>query len=182
MNDDITSKYVMFRKKSVMLCVMWAFPCYSLCRWTCVFMKNKGHITAQRKHVCHCANKTGLFYPGTNSWNNYGRWQKMKWKKSEHGHRIAHSVARTTHVPRLYSRPGFDSRPRSLCCVSLPVSYPVSCPILQLYYQIRPKKYFKKSEQRVRHCCVKVYFPADVFPFTRSTCNGSKLTFCLLDE
>ena len=61
MNDDITSKYVMFRKKSVMLCVMWAFPCYSLCRWTCVFMKNKGHITAQRKHVCHCATKQDCF-------------------------------------------------------------------------------------------------------------------------
>ena len=64
------------------------------------------------------------------------------------GRRIAQSVARATHVPRLCSGPGFDSRPGSLCCVSLPVSYPVSCLTLQLYYQIKPekaKKYFKKK-------------------------------------
>ena len=68
------------------------------------------------------------------------------------GRRIAQSVARATHVPRLCSGPGFDSRPGSLCCVSLPVSYPVSCLSLQLYYQIkkpeRPKKYFKKKTKQ----------------------------------
>ena len=42
--------------------------------------------------------------------------------------------ARATHVPRLCSGPGFDSRPGSLCCVSLPLSYPVSCLSLHLYY------------------------------------------------
>ena len=43
------------------------------------------------------------------------------------GRCLAQLVARATHVPRFCSGPGFDSRPGSPCCVSLPLSHPVSC-------------------------------------------------------
>ena len=66
------------------------------------------------------------------------------------GRRIAQSVARATHVPRLCNGPGFDSRPGSLCCVSLPISYPVSCPTLQAVLSNKArkaKKYLKKKKK-----------------------------------
>ena len=44
-----------------------------------------------------------------------------------------------THVPRLCSIPGFNSQPRSLCCLSLPRSYPVSCHTLQAVLSIKPE-------------------------------------------
>ena len=43
------------------------------------------------------------------------------------------AISWVSHVPRPCSGPGFDSRPGSLCCVSL--SCPVSCHPLQLCYQ-----------------------------------------------
>ena len=48
------------------------------------------------------------------------------------GRCLAHLVERAPHVPRLCSGPGFDSRPGSLCCVSLPLSLPLSCHIFIL--------------------------------------------------
>ena len=51
------------------------------------------------------------------------------------GCRLAHLVSQVSHVLRLCSGPGFDSRPGSLCCVSLPLCHPVSCHYFQLYSQ-----------------------------------------------
>ena len=53
---------------------------------------------------------------------------------------------RATHVLRLCSGPWFESQPRSLCCVSLPLSYPVSCHTLPLScLSIKPEKAKKKK-------------------------------------
>ena len=53
----------------------------------------------------------------------------------ETGRRLAQLVACASHVPRLCSGPGFCSRPRSFCCVSLPslTLFPVT--IFELYCQ-----------------------------------------------
>ena len=54
---------------------------------------------------------------------------------------LARLVVCATHVLRLCSGPGFDSRPGSFCCVSLPLSYPVSCHTVQLScLSMKPEK------------------------------------------
>ena len=48
----------------------------------------------------------------------------------------------------LLRRPGFDSWPTSLCCLSLPLSQPVSYQSLQLPYQEGAKKNFKQEKKK----------------------------------
>ena len=79
-----------------------------------------------------------------NWWNFLGRVWKSKFEIS----RLAWLVAGTTHVPRLCSGPGFDSRPRLFCCVSL--SYPVSCHSLKAVLSIKPEKTKKILEKKNR--------------------------------
>ena len=103
-------------------------------------------------------------------------WWKKYFKKSYRGgRRIAQSVVRATHVPRLCSGPGFDSRPGSLCCVSLPVSYPVSCLTLQLHYQIKPEKAKKILKKKKNHTVFILTDIATVTWFTISSFSLIKL-------
>ena len=56
--------------------------------------------------------------------------------KCSSGHRLAQLVERASHVLRLCSGPGFDSRSGSLCCMSLLLSRsPCILSYLQLYCQ-----------------------------------------------
>ena len=53
---------------------------------------------------------------------------------------------------RLCSGPGFDSRPGSLCCMSLPISYPASCPNSSATLSIKPKKAKKILKKKKKSC------------------------------
>ena len=67
------------------------------------------------------------------------------------GRCLAQLVEQASHVQRLW----FDSRPGSLCCVSLPSLSPCFLFPLQLDYQLshkRPKKYFKKMYKKFWVC------------------------------
>ena len=83
----------------------------------------------------------------TNLYNHLKRHHKVQHdeavqgkKQTQTGRRLAQLVECAPHVPRLCSGPGFDSRPGSLCCVSLPLSLSLCLPpcflsYLQLYFQ-----------------------------------------------
>ena len=61
------------------------------------------------------------------------------------GRHLAQLVAQAFHVLRLCSRPGFDSWPGSLCCVSLPLSLTLFPVTVSAVLSIKPKRCQKKS-------------------------------------
>ena len=85
------------------------------------------------------------------------RWTKQ-WlcpiKTSHLGRRFAQLVEQVSHVQRLCprcSRPGFDSRPGSLCCVSLPLSLTLF-PVQLFSFPINKAKRPKKKKKRRATC------------------------------
>ena len=99
------------------------------------------------------------------------RWTKQ-WlcpiKTSHLGRRFAQLVEQVSHVQRLCprcSRPGFDSRPGSLCCVSLPLSltlFPVQLFSFPINKAKRPKKK-RKDEPLVHQLVQNGEFVRDMF-------------------
>ena len=56
------------------------------------------------------------------------------------GRRLSQLGERPSHVPRLCSGPGFDSRPGSLCCVSLLLSHSLFIVISSAVLSVKPYK------------------------------------------
>ena len=84
------------------------------------------------------------------------RWTKQ-WlcpiKTSHLGRRFAQLVEQVSHVQRLCprcSRPGFDSRPGSLCCVSFPLSLTLF-PVQLFSFPINKAKRPKKKKEKTSH-------------------------------
>ena len=121
-------------------------PSSSSREWSCDYRRNSSASWRQLTTVLRCGGlkpqPVGIAGRRSKTGLELQNWELDSFSSISHscGCRLARSVARAPHVPRLCSRPGFDSWPGSLCCVALPLSYPVSCHTLQLVLSIKARK------------------------------------------
>ena len=94
------------------------------------------------------------------------------------GRHLAQLVEHASHV-RLCSKPGFNSRPGSLCCVSFPLSLSLFPVISSAVLTIKPKIYIlkKNSHTMVLSIMFVPYWAKTYSKDIRSTSSGAFLMF-----